>query len=164
MRALNDIILDKGSYSRTITFEVHINAEYFHTYVADGMIIATPTGSTAYSLSAGGPILVPNLRALVIAPICPHSLSVRPVVIPSDSEILIELKSGLKGTSLFADGQFGLPFPPGTKARVIQGAYNVRLVHCRQKSFYETLRSKFSWGYRSDMESELKKKNDGKQQ
>ncbi len=159
MYALNDIILDKGSYSRTITFTVHINNEYFHTYVADGVIISTPTGSTAYSLSAGGPILVPNLDAVVISPICPHSLSVRPVVIPADSEILIELKTGIKGTSLFADGQLGAPFPRGTKARVIRGDYNVRLVHCRQKSFYQTLRAKFNWGYRSDMESESKKNN-----
>lgn len=159
MYALNDIILDKGSYSRTITFAVRINGEYFHTYVADGVIISTPTGSTAYSLSAGGPILVPYLSAVVISPICPHSLSVRPIVIPSDSRIHIELISGSKGSSLFADGQFGAPFPTGTKARIVRGDYNVRLVQCRRKNFYETLRAKFNWGYRSDMDSELKKKD-----
>lgn len=162
--ALNDIILDKGSYSRTITFEVHINNEYFHTYVADGLIISTPTGSTAYSLSAGGPLLVPNLGAVVISPICPHSLSVRPVVIPCESEIRLELKTGLRDTSLFADGQLAAPFPPGTKARIVRGDYNVRLVHCMHRSFFETLRSKFNWGYRSDMESELKRNHDTKRQ
>ena len=152
MNALNDVILDKGSFSRTITFDVHIGKEHFHTYVADGVIISTPTGSTAYSLSAGGPILVPTIDGIIISPICPHSLAARPVVIPADSEIFIELKVDQKGTCFFADGQFGAPFPAGSKARIAKGNYTVQLVHCSQRSFYELLRTKFKWGFRSNME------------
>lgn len=154
LTALNDIILDKGSYARTITIEVHIGKEYLQTCVADGLIISTPTGSTAYSLSAGGPILEPTIDGIIIAPICPHSLSARPVVLPGDSQICIRSKSKQKGSFLFADGQFGARFPHGATARITRGNHTIQLVHCHQRSFYELLRTKLNWGFRSDIDNE----------
>lgn len=159
LTALNDIILDKGSYARTITIEVHIGKEYLQTCVADGLIISTPTGSTAYSLSAGGPILEPTINGIIIAPICPHSLSARPVVLPGESEIFIRSESKQKGDFLFADGQFGARFPQGATARITRGTSTIQLAHFHRRSFYELLRTKLNWGFRSDIDNKRRKNN-----
>jgi len=145
---LNDIVVNKGSYSRTIVLEVFISDKYFNTYTADGLIIATPTGSTAYSLSAGGPILSPNVEGIIINPICPHSLTERPVIIPSESMISIKLKTETDHVKIFADGQIGFNLKPEQKLEVKKGEYLVNLVHCSKKSFYDILRTKLNWGRR----------------
>ena len=145
---LNDIVVNKGSYSRTIVLEVFISDKYFNTYTADGLIIATPTGSTAYSLSAGGPILSPNVEGIIINPICPHSLTERPVIIPSESIISIKLKTEIDHVKIFADGQIGFNLKPEQKLEVKKGEYLVNLVHCSRKSFYDILRTKLNWGRR----------------
>jgi len=145
---LNDIVVNKGSYSRTIVLEVFIGDKYFNTYTADGLIIATPTGSTAYSLSAGGPILSPNVEGIIINPICPHSLTERPVIIPSESIISIKLKTEIDHVKIFADGQIGFNLKPEQKLEVKKGEYLVNLVHCGKKSFYDILRTKLNWGRR----------------
>jgi len=145
---LNDIVINKGSYSRTIVLEVFISDKYFNTYTADGLIIATPTGSTAYSLSAGGPILSPNVEGIIINPICPHSLTERSVIIPSESMISIKLKTEIDHVKIFADGQIGFNLKPEQKLEVKKGEYLVNLVHCSKKSFYDILRTKLNWGRR----------------
>ena len=145
---LNDIIVNKGSYSRTIVLEVFIGDKYFNTYTADGLIIATPTGSTAYSLSAGGPILSPNVEGIIINPICPHSLTERSVIIPSESMISIKLKTEIDHVKIFADGQIGFNLKVEQKLEVKKGEYLVNLVHCSKKSFYDILRTKLNWGRR----------------
>ncbi len=145
---LNDIVVNKGSYSRTIVLELFIGDKYFNTYTADGLIIATPTGSTAYSLSAGGPILSPNVEGIIINPICPHSLTERPVIIPSESIISIKLKTEIGHVKIFADGQIGFNLKPEQKLEVKKGEYLVNLVHCSKKSFYDILRTKLNWGRR----------------
>lgn len=145
---LNDIVVNKGSYSRTIVLEVFISDKYFNTYTADGLIIATPTGSTAYSLSAGGPILSPNVEGIIINPICPHSLTERSVIIPSESIISIKLKTDIDHVKIFADGQIGFNLKPEQKLEVKKGEYLVNLVHCSKKSFYDILRTKLNWGRR----------------
>lgn len=145
---LNDIVVNKGSYSRTIVLEVFIGDKYFNTYTADGLIIATPTGSTAYSLSAGGPILSPNVEGIIINPICPHSLTERPVIIPSESMISIKLKTEIDHVKIFADGQIGFNLKSEQKLEVKKGEYLVNLVHCSKKSFYDILRTKLNWGRR----------------
>ena len=145
---LNDIVVNKGSYSRTIVLEVFISDKYFNTYTADGLIIATPTGSTAYSLSAGGPILSPNVEGIIINPICPHSLTERSVIIPSESIISIKLKTEIDHVKIFADGQIGFNLKPEQKLEVKKGEYLVNLVHCSKKSFYDILRTKLNWGRR----------------
>jgi NAD+ kinase len=145
---LNDIVINKGSYSRTIILEIFIENKYFNTYTADGVIIATPTGSTAYSLSAGGPILSPDLDGIIINPICPHSLAERPVVISANSAISIKLKSDIDHVDIFSDGQIGFNLKLGQILEVRKGDYTVNLVHCSKKSFYDILRTKLNWGRR----------------
>lgn len=145
---LNDIVINKGSYSRTIILEIYIENKYFNTYTADGVIISTPTGSTAYSLSAGGPILSPDLDGIIINPICPHSLAERPVVISADSVISIKLKSNIDHVDIFSDGQIGFNLKLGQALEVRKGDYSVNLVHCSKKSFYDILRTKLNWGRR----------------
>ncbi len=145
---LNDIVVNKGPYARTIVLEIFIGNKYFNTYTADGVIIATPTGSTAYSLSAGGPILSPNIEGIIINPICPHSLAERPVIISADSLISITLKTNIDHIEIFADGQITYHLKPEQKIEIKKGDYAVNLVHFSKKSFYDILRTKLNWGKR----------------
>ncbi|MBU1488068.1 NAD(+)/NADH kinase [bacterium] len=145
-KALNDVIVTMGALARPIHLDVSINSEYLGSYLADGLIVATPTGSTAYSLSAGGPILNPLLRVLVLTPICPHTLAVRPIVISSQEEVGISIRSDHEGVMLTIDGQEGHLLNSGDQIVVKKAKELTKLIDITQKSFYEVLRTKLNWG------------------
>jgi NAD+ kinase len=144
--ALNDIVIDKGSSSRVIDLETHVDDEYLVTYAADGIILATPTGSTAYSLAADGPIVVPESRVVTINPISPHSLTARPVIVPDSSSIRVVVQSGAKAAHIAADGQVEAFYD--TPAEFIVGRANhvVKLVKRRRHTYFKLLRAKLLWG------------------
>ncbi len=144
--AFNDVVLDKGGFSRTILIETYIDEEYLNTYNADGLMICTPTGSTAYSLSAGGPLLTPDMKALVITPICPHSLSQRPLVIRDDKVVKIKAWSEKREMLFSVDGQDVLNITEDHVIQVRKAKKPVKLVKCSGKSFYQVLRTKLNWG------------------
>jgi NAD+ kinase len=147
--ALNEVAVDKGKQYRVVRLKVTINEELLNTYIGDGVMIATPTGSTAYSLAAGGPILTPGLRAMLITPICPHSLSARPVVVPEDSIIRIEHVAAKEPVAISADGRFVWHLHARQSTVVRKADFSIRLVRNRPpfaRSFYDTLRSKLNWG------------------
>jgi NAD+ kinase len=143
---LNDAVVHKGGFARLIRLRVWVDDEEIGQYSADGIVVATPTGSTAYSLSAGGPILVPVMDAIVASPICPHTLAVRPVVVPGDSVITIELTSDVGGILVTVDGQPGGTVSPGDRVRVSRSPHPVRLVRLPEQNFFQVLRHKLRWG------------------
>src|SRR5215472_11491023 len=143
--AVNDVVLNRGPLGRMLQLEVRANGEEFCTYHADGLIIATPTGSTAYALSAGGPIVFPTLGALVLAPICPHTLSNRPVVLPDSFEIEIAVKTSDHEASLTVDGQENSIVGPEDSIRVRRGSHGVSLVRSPH-GYFEVWRDKLRWG------------------
>ncbi len=144
--AFNDFVVDKAGFSRVIEIVTHVDGKLLNSYIADALIVSTPTGSTAYSLSAGGPIVVPETRVFIINPICPHSLTNRPVVVPDESTISLQIFTEFKEVKLFRDGQLTKAFPSGTRLKLNRAPFFVNLVKMKQKSFYETLRSKLHWG------------------
>lgn len=146
--ALNDAVLHKGGFARVIRLAVYVgeDREEIGTYSADGIIISTPTGSTAYSLSANGPIVVPSVDCILATPICPHSLVIRPLVLPSDREIRVEILSDATDLMLTVDGQDGEPLTAGCTLLVRKGAATVPLVRFPGSSFFSTLRRKLHWG------------------
>ena len=144
--ALNDVVLHKGAFARVILIRVQVGGEFLNTYLADGMIICTPTGSTAYSLSAGGPLLTPDMQALVITPICPHSLSQRPLVVCSDNVISMRAHSEKKETIISVDGQEVMKISDEDTVEVKKAPNPVRLVKISGNSFYQVLRTKLNWG------------------
>jgi NAD+ kinase len=143
--ALNDAVINKGALARIIEFEVSVNSQPVLFSRADGLIIATPTGSTAYSLSAGGPILYPTLDAFIIAPICPHTLTNRPVVIP-DSEAVVVWLRRVADAMLTVDGQVGMPLEPQNCLRVRRAKSTLKLVMPFGNNFFKLLREKLRWG------------------
>ncbi|MDI6785937.1 MAG: NAD(+)/NADH kinase [bacterium] len=146
--ALNDAVVNKGSLARLINFELFIQDEYIATYFADGIIVSTPTGSTAYSLSAGGPIVYPSLNALVITPICPHSLTHRPMVLTSENTILIKIASEDEDINLTCDGQEGYSLQNGDCIAITKATRQTLLICSEKRSFFEVLRAKLNWGKR----------------
>ncbi|MDZ7338398.1 MAG: NAD(+)/NADH kinase [candidate division KSB1 bacterium] len=144
--ALNDVVIDRGGSPRIIAIRTYVDDVYFNTYVADGLIIATPTGSTAYSLAAGGPIVIPTMRLLIITPLCPHSLGARPVVIPPDSVVRVSASSEEERINLTADGQTGCVLRSGQEVEIRAADYPVRWIATRRRRFYEVLRLKLHWG------------------
>ena len=144
--AFNDVVLDRYSSSRTILIDTYINDEYLNTYNADGIIVSTPTGSTAYNLSAGGPLLAPDMEALIVTPICSHSLSQRPLVIHPKRTIRIKARSEGRKMLFTADGQDVVTVTERDVVEVRQAPFSVKLVKCSGKSFYEVLRTKLNWG------------------
>jgi NAD+ kinase len=147
-RVLNDSVIAKGARSRIIDLETYIGDDYLCTYRADGLIISTPTGSTAYSLAAAGPILEPTLGAIVLAPICPHTLTNRPIVVPSDVSIRVTLRSFGDTVILIPDGQPGLRLNNGDKVEARDYGLPVSLIKLPSRSYYEILREKLKWGER----------------
>ena len=145
--ALNDAVINKGALARIMGMKTFINEDFIADFLADGMIIATPTGSTAYSLSAGGPIVFPSLDALIMTPICPHTLTNRPLVIPADSKIRVVLQSG-EDIMLTMDGQTGVPLQERDEILCTRSAYQVELVRPSGKSFFDVLREKLKWAAR----------------
>ncbi len=144
-RGLNELTVQKKDTSSMISVEVYLNGEYMTTYWADGLIVATPTGSTAYSLSAGGPILTPESRNFVITPIAPHNLSVRPVVVPDDVEIKIRVH-GRGDEFLAALDARNVFLKNGTELVLRKSEYKLKMVRLPNITFFTTLRSKLMWG------------------
>ena len=147
-RVLNDVVITKGALARIIDLETTINGSYLTTFKGDGLIISTPTGSTGYSLSAHGPILYPELECFVITPICPHTLTNRPIVVASDSLISVELKCLKETVFLTLDGQVGIELKCGDEIRVRKSEYQTRLIISDSKDYFEILRTKLKWGER----------------
>lgn len=146
--ALNDAVLHKGGFARVIRLAVFVGdpAEEVGSYSADGIILATPTGSTAYSLSASGPIVVPAVECILATPICPHTLAVRPLVLPATETITVQVLSPSEELVLTVDGQEGEALQAGDKLVVRRGAASVPLVRFPGQSFFSTLRRKLAWG------------------
>lgn len=147
-RILNDAVIAKGARSRIIDLETYVGEDYLCTYRADGLIISTPTGSTAYSLAAGGPILEPTLGAIVLAPICPHTLTNRPIVVPSNAAIRVTLRSFGDTVFFSPDGQKGVRLNNGDKLEARDYGMPVSLIKLPSRSYYEILREKLKWGER----------------
>lgn len=147
-QVLNDAVVNKGALARIVDLEAAVNGRYLTTFKADGLIISTPTGSTGYSLSANGPIIHPELDCLVITPICPHTLTNRPIVVASDALITIKLLSMNEDVLLTLDGQVGVELKHGDVIRLRRAEHRTRLVMSRSKDYFEVLRTKLKWGER----------------
>jgi len=144
-RALNDLVLSWGKSSHIATLNVSINGKPLTTYTCDGLILSTPTGSTGHSLSAGGPILNPDTRNLVICPICPHAMTVRPLVLTEQCTVEIELTSHSKNLVLACDGQSMADLHPGARVRASVGSVAVKLLQLPDYNYWEVLREKLHW-------------------
>ena len=147
-RILNDAVIAKGARSRIIDLETHVGDDYLCTYRADGLIISTPTGSTAYSLAAAGPILEPTLGAIVLSPICPHTLTNRPIVVPSTAAIRVTLRSFGDTVFFSPDGKQGMRLQNGDQVEARDYGMPVSLIKLPSRSYYEILREKLKWGER----------------
>ncbi|MBN1878795.1 NAD(+)/NADH kinase [bacterium] len=146
--ALNDVVVNKQLSPRLIQLETCVNDNLINTYLCDGLIISTPTGSTAYSLSAGGPIMLPELKAVVMTPICPHMLTNRPIVMNSNYRISIRLISRDRKAFLTVDGQTGSSMSFEDTVTVFASPYKARIVTNEETPFFEVLRRKLTWGHR----------------
>ncbi len=144
--ALNDAVINKGALARMIELHLIINSEFVCRYRADGLIVASPTGSTAYSLSAGGPIVHPAVESFVITPICPHMLSDRPLVIRDSSSIEMKLSADTESVFLTLDGQRGIPLQSADRVRISRAKESLKLIQPPKKSYFDILRSKLKWG------------------
>jgi len=144
--ALNDIVIHKWEIARMIEFQTRIDGQHVHTQRSDGMIIATPTGSTAYALSGGGPIVHPQVEAILIVPICPHTLSNRPIVVQASSTIEIEITQGGESEGqLTCDGQINTRLNSGDIVRISASPHHLKLLHPEHHDYYEVLRAKLGW-------------------
>ena len=144
--ALNDAVINKASLARMIDLDAYVDEMFVCAYKVDGLIVATPTGSTAYSLSAGGPIIFPSVAAFCITPICPHMLTNRPLVIRDEGVIAIRLHSEDVEVHITLDGQRGLPMTPEDTVTVTRSPRTLRLVKAAGRDYYEVLRTKLKWG------------------
>jgi NAD+ kinase len=145
-RALNDVVLHKGGFARVVHLRVLVNGELIGAYAADGLIISTPTGSTAYSLSAGGPVVVPTVESIVLTPVSAHTLAVRPVVLPPTTDIMVKAEDGPEELLVTIDGQVGTTFAPGDTLSVRRAERPVLVVHFRDATFFTRMRRKLAWG------------------
>lgn len=146
--ALNDAVITKTAPSRIVDLETHVNSEYVATFRADGLIVSTPTGSTAYCLSAGGPIIYPSLPALVIIPICPHTLTNRPLVVPDSAVVEIIQGSAGEDVHLTVDGQVGVPLRHRDVVALQRSDRTISLIKSPKLNYFELLRTKLKWGER----------------
>jgi NAD+ kinase len=144
--AINDIVIDKGGWPKMIEITIKVDGEYVTTFGADGIIAATPTGSTGYSISVGGPIVSPLADVITLSPISAHSLSVRPLVLPSSQEIIIRATSQHKEILVNCDGQRVFALPPPFEIRLTKSERALKLAHTSITSYFETLRNKLMWG------------------
>jgi NAD+ kinase len=145
---LNDVVINKGALARIIDLKTFVDGSLLSNYKADGLIIATPTGSTGYNLAAGGPIIYPEINSLLISPICPHMLTNRPIILWSRSVIEVEVKFADDVVFFTADGQVGRKLLPGDRVEVRRSESRARLVNSPNKDYFEILRTKLSWGER----------------
>lgn len=145
-RVLNEVVINKGALARMIEIRLTINSDFVCRYRADGLIVATPTGSTAYSLSAGGPIVHPNVECIIVTPICPHMLTDRPIVVDDKCCVDLALIGEADSVYLTLDGQKGVLMQSGDKVRIFRAEERLKLIQPMRKSYYEILRSKLKWG------------------
>jgi NAD+ kinase len=146
--ALNDVIVAKGTIARMADFAVEIDRQPVATFRADGVILSTPTGSTAYNLSAHGPIVMPTVNAMVVTPICPHLLTIRPIVVPGESAILVRVVGVPNEAYLTVDGQEAVPMHVGDEVHCYRSEHSVRLLRLQPNGLFNVLRSKLKWGER----------------
>ncbi len=147
-RALNDVVINKSALARMLVLSVHVDGQFVSRFKADGLIVATPTGSTAYSLSAGGPILYPTLNVMVVTPICPHTLTNRPIALSMDSVVEIRLENLSEEVYLTLDGQEGFPLTPRDMVSIQRCKEPIHLVTSPQYSYFQILHRKLKWGER----------------
>lgn len=145
-RVLNDAVINKGALARMMELKISVNEGHLTTLRADGLIVATPTGSTAYSLSAGGPIIHPTIHCFVLTPICPHTLSNRPIALPDNVTVAVCLTSQSEDVALTLDGQIGFPLVPNDVVEIKKSRFKMKLIKHPAKSYYEILRTKLKWG------------------
>lgn len=145
-RVLNDVVINKSALARIIEIEAYLNGQFVNSFRADGLIVSTPTGSTAYNLSAGGPVIYPSMNAVVITPICPFTLSNRPIVVPDDAEIELYLKTEEEEVALTLDGQVGFPLQCQDRVRIKKSKATFKLVQPMNRNYFEVLRDKLRWG------------------
>jgi NAD+ kinase len=146
MYVLNEFAIEKGSSTRVIEIRMYIDDKYFNDYVADGLIISTPTGSTGYSLSSGGPIVVPTSECIILNPICPHSLTNRPVILPSSSKLTAKMYTDHPQIIISADNQDIREVPSRTAMQIKRAPFNARLVKYLDSDYFTLLRNKLGWG------------------
>lgn len=146
MRVLNDVVINKSALARIIEIEVYLNQQFVNSFRADGLIVSTPTGSTAYNLSAGGPVIYPSMNAIVITPICPFTLSNRPLVVPDDSVIELRLKTEREDVVLTLDGQVGIPLQVDDRVVIGKSHTTFNLVQPMNRNYFDVLRDKLRWG------------------
>lgn len=145
-RVLNDVVINKSALARIIDIDVKLDGQFVNTFRADGLIVSTPTGSTAYNLSAGGPIIYPTMNAVVLTPICPFTLTNRPIVVPDSSEIEISVENVNEGVVLTLDGQTGFELSAGDTVVVHKSATAFNMVAPANRNYFEVLRDKLKWG------------------
>ena len=143
--ALNDIVIGKGAFARIICLATYVNNDYVITYSADGLVVSTSTGSTAYSLSAGGPIVNPNINSIILTPICPHTLSARPLIIGENDQVKITLEVSEEEVMVTIDGQEGFILKPKDEVIIKKSDHKAQLITFKEKSFYAVLREKLRW-------------------
>ncbi len=146
--ALNDVVVAKGAIARMADFRVEIDSQFVAKFRADGVIVATPTGSTAYNLAAAGPIVMPSVNAMLVTPICPHLLTIRPIVVPGESTIRVDVEGVPNETYLTVDGQEAVQLRLGDKVCCRRSEYSVRLLRLSPNGLFNVLRSKLKWGER----------------
>jgi NAD+ kinase len=145
-RVLNDVVINKSALARIIEIEAYLNRYFVNSFRADGLIISTPTGSTAYNLSAGGPIIFPSMNAVVITPICPFTLSNRPIVVPDDATIELHLKTDQEEVTLTLDGQVGFSLNVEDRVVIRKSSVTFNLVQPSNRNYFDVLRDKLRWG------------------
>lgn len=146
--ALNDVVLNKGAIARVLDFDVRVDNQFVSTYKSDGLIVSTPTGSTAYSLAAGGPVIVPTVNAFIVTPICAHALTNRAVVLPDTVVVEVAMKSHQESVYLTIDGQVAIALRSDDLVRLKKAFSFVELIQPPHKTYYEILRQKLKWGER----------------
>lgn len=145
-RVLNDVVINKSALARIIEIEVYFSQQFVNSFRADGLIISTPTGSTAYNLSAGGPVVFPSMNAIVITPICPFTLTNRPIVVPDDAVIELRLKTEQEDVALTLDGQVGFPLKVNDRAVIRKSRTTFNLIQPSNRNYFDVLRDKLRWG------------------
>jgi NAD+ kinase len=145
-RVLNDVVINKSALARIIEIEAYLNQHFVNSFRADGLIVSTPTGSTAYNLSAGGPVIFPSMNAVVITPICPFTLSNRPIVVPDDATIELLLKTDQEEVTLTLDGQIGFSLNAEDRIVIRKSRVTFNLVQPSNRNYFDVLRDKLRWG------------------
>ncbi len=145
-RVLNDVVISKSALARIIEIDTWVDKKFVNRFRADGLIVSTPTGSTAYNLSAGGPVIYPSMNAVVITPICPHTLSNRPLVVPDDVDFELVLKTPREEVALTLDGQVGMPLEYEDRVTVRKSRTTFNLIQAHTRNYFDVLRNKLKWG------------------